>query len=63
MESAQSEMTFGRQPRSVTITINGDDIDVAYWMQRFIMVAQSNGSLTRKFNQLCFRIYPRAVND
>ncbi len=64
MEPTQSEMTFGRQPKPVTITITGDDdIDVAYWLKRFVQVAKSGGNDARKFNGFCFRIYPRAVND
>ncbi len=64
MESSQNEMNFGRQPKPVTIIVNGDDkIDVDYWMRRFIMIAQSSGDDVTKFNHRCFRIYPRAVND
>jgi hypothetical protein len=64
MESAQSEMTFGRQPQPVTITVNSvDGIDIEHWMKKLIAVAKSSGADTRKFNQRCFRIYPRAVND
>ena len=63
MEPTQNEMNFGRQPKPVMITINGEDIDVDFWMRKFIVLAESAGDMTRKFNSRCFKIYPRAVND
>jgi len=59
-----------RQPKSVTVRINGtDQQDIDYWTHLFMKVAESKGDdvTSRRIGiigeYLEFTIYPRAVND
>ncbi len=54
---------FGRQPLPVTVTIEGDEIDIAYWLTRLKRAAESQGEATVFSPPNKFKIYPRAVND
>lgn len=58
-----SDEPFGRQPRPVKVTIDGDQIDVDFWLRALMNRGESSGDMTQKINQRCFMIYPRAVND
>lgn len=58
-----SDEPFGRQPKPVTITIRGDDIDVEYWMREIMRRAEHAGDIATKTDDGRFVIYPRAVND
>lgn len=60
---------FGRQPKPVTIRIDGtDQIDIDYWARLFRKGAEHKGdnigSTHGVVGKHCeFTIYPRAVND
>ncbi len=62
-------MNFPRQPRPVTIRIDGtDQRDIDYWARLFMKGAEHKGDdigptrgTTGIFTE--FTIYPRAVND
>ncbi len=54
---------FGRQPKPVTVTLEGEDVDVKYWIQLLMRYASNSGDNIERPNQYSFRIYPRAVND
>lgn len=54
---------FGRQALPVTVTINGHEIDVDYWMRHLKRSAQSNGDLVQQAARHIFKIYPRANNE
>lgn len=56
-------MDFPRQPEPVTITIEGDPIDVEFWLRHFIRAAEYKGDMTQQTSSQSFRIFPRAVND
>ena len=65
MEPAESKVDepFGRQPQPVTVTLEGDHRDVAYWLTILRQRAEFKGDSTICHTQNGFRIYPRAVND
>jgi hypothetical protein len=60
---------FGRQPKPVTVRIDGvDDRDIQYWSKLFEKAAGRHGDSTgtasgRLGKFRTFTIYPRAVND
>jgi hypothetical protein len=60
---------FGRQPKPVTVTINGDPADVSFWLALLAGKAEFRGDqVTREigaktFGVGRFTIYPRAVNE
>lgn len=60
---------FGRQPRPVTINIQGtDDRDILEWERRLKRGCEYKGDATSgtkyvKDKSAEFTIYPRAVND
>lgn len=58
-------MNFGRQPLPITVTLDGDPIDVEYWMREFMQRAEFKGDLVIRHlkDSTRFNIYPRAVND
>jgi hypothetical protein len=56
-------MNFGRQPKPVTVTLNGDREDVAYWKIVLAQRAEFKGDSVAHLSDVRFIIYPRAVND
>jgi len=64
-----SDEPFGRQPRPVTIRIDGtDQRDIDYWARLFMKGAEHKGDSVSGRSGIrdkhCeFTIYPRAVND
>lgn len=56
-------MDFGRQPQSVKVTLEGELIDVTYWLRKFKRLAESSGDFVQLHNANTFKIYPHAVND
>lgn len=58
-----SDEPFGRQPKPVRITMEGEAVDVAYWKQRLMRAAEFKGDMTQNQGLDIFVIYPRAVND
>lgn len=60
-----SDEPFGRQPKPVTIRIEGDDSrDVEYWLRDLARRAEFKGDyVQRNVVRDGFIIYPRAVND
>lgn len=54
---------FGRQPKPVTVTIDGESIDVDYWIRHLTRAAEFKGDITQMKHGNIFIIYPRAVND
>lgn len=59
-----SDEPFGRQPKPVTVTIEGDDPrDVAFWSDVFFRRAEYKGDMAQRLHPSAFIIYPRAVND
>lgn len=58
------EYPFPRQPKPVTVTLEGDDPrDVAYWTDILARRAEFKDDQVQKIHQNGFIIYPRAVND
>lgn len=64
---ATPDEPFGRQPKPVKVTLEGDPIDIAFWMRHLIRVAQYKGDQIHlpfmPRDKDSFTIYPRAVND
>ncbi len=65
-----SDEPFGRQPKPVTIRIDGtDQRDIDYWTHLFMRAAEHRGDNVNRSRigivgvYLEFTIYPRAVND
>ena len=56
-------MDFGRQPKAVVVSLQGDPEDVAYWKRELMRRAEFKGDSTMSNNNYAFIIYPRAVND
>lgn len=55
---------FPRQPKPVTVTIEGDDPrDVAFWSDVFFRRAEYKGDMAQRLHPSSFIIHPRAVND
>lgn len=54
---------FGRQPKPVTVTIEGEPEDVCYWYRQLMRRAEFKGDLAIAYNANSFTIHPRAVND
>lgn len=54
---------FGRQPEPVTVTVEGNELDMLEWTRFFMLRAQYAGDTVTQFGPGVFRIYPRAVND
>jgi len=57
-----SDEPFGRQPKPVKVTLQGERIDVDHYISRLIRAADSHGEMIVR-NGTSFTIYPRAVND
>jgi hypothetical protein len=55
---------FERQPQPVTVRLEGDKLDVEFWLLRLATAAEYKGDSTvmQRKNSF-FVIYPRAVND
>lgn len=59
-------MDFGRQPKPVTVILDGEQPDVDYWLRELMRRAEFKGDVAQKQPTnvgAAFRIYPRAVND
>lgn len=56
-------MNFGRQPKPVTVRLDGDPIDVREWLRILRNRAEFKGDQVQSLDDSSFRIYPRAVND
>ena len=56
-------MNLGRQPKPITVTLNGDREDVAYWKGELAKRAEFKGDTVAHLSDDRFVIYPRAVND
>lgn len=54
---------FGRQPLPVTVTIEGEEIDINYWVSKLSKAAEFAGDMSQRLSLRVFKIYPRAVND
>jgi len=55
---------FPRQPKSVTVSITGDDPrDVEYWVRELLAKAEFKGDSAQRIHPSSFIIHPRAVND
>lgn len=55
---------FGRQPKSVTVTVEGNDPrDVAYWVNELSRRAEFKDDQVQRIHPSAFIIHPRAVND
>lgn len=53
---------FGRQPKPVRVILEGDPIDVRYWMLELTTRAEFKGADVSQTAK-SFTIYPRAVNE
>jgi len=55
---------FGRQPKPVIVTIDGEQVDVFYWLGKLGSYSEFKGdSVIHESGKNRFHIYPRAVND
>lgn len=57
-----SDEPFGRQPQPVTILLQGEDIDVSYWLSKLRRFLENQGPYI-SVGTSSIRIYPHAVND
>ncbi len=62
-ENEPHVMNLGRQPKPITITLNGDREDVAYWKRELAKRAEFKGDMVSHLSDDRFVIYPRAFND
>lgn len=58
-----SDSPFGRQPKPVKVTIEGEEPEVSFWLRRLGRAAEYKGDATTFNPPNAFTIYPRAVND
>lgn len=58
-----SDEPFGRQPKPVKVTLEGDNIDIDFWYREFSRCADQLSANTVQKHRNIFTIYPRAVND
>ncbi len=58
-----SDEPFGRQPKPVKVTLEGEQVDIDYWRNHLMRAAEFKGDTAMYFNRNIFMIYPRAVND
>lgn len=61
-----SDEPFGRQPKKVTIRIDGEPEDVAYWTRELARRAEFKGDAVQHIKVgvgTMFAIHPRAIND
>lgn len=63
MSDPKPDHPFGRQPNPVKVTIDGDTIDVDYWIGRIKRMAENQGDDVQMHHGNIFTIYPRAVNE
>lgn len=54
---------FGRQPLPVTVKVEGDSVDVAYWLRGLRNFVEYRGDNVQRIDDASFKIYPHAVND
>ena len=54
---------FGRQPKPVTVSLEGEMEDITSWMRALMRRAEAHGDMAQQINNNSFKIYPRAVND
>lgn len=54
---------FGRQPKPVKVTLDGESIDVEFWARHIKRACEFKGDLVEFKHANIFTIYPRAVND
>lgn len=65
-EGISPDAPFRRQPQKVTVRLEGDQQDVAPWLNRLASAAEYKGDDVQKNivdGVSTFVIYPRAVND
>lgn len=53
---------FGRQPQPVRVTLEGEQVDIDFYISRLARSAEFKGDMVQR-NGNTFTIYPRAVND
>lgn len=58
-----SDEPFGRQPKPVKVTLDGEHEDVVYWARILSQRAEFKGDMVQFKHANIFTIYPRAVND
>lgn len=54
---------FGRQPKPIKVTLEGDTIDIDFWFLEFKRRAEALSANVEQAHRNIFTIYPRAVND
>ncbi len=54
---------FGRQPKPVKVTLEGEPTDTRYWAYQLAQRAEFKGDSVEHLTDKGFTIYPRAVND
>lgn len=54
---------FGRQPKPVKFTLEGEDEDIDYWIKLLKNRCTNHGDDLQMKHRNIFTIYPRAVND
>jgi hypothetical protein len=65
MEPHQTKIDkpFGHQRKPVKITVDGEYVDVDYYMKQLMQWAKQSGDDVDLIHGNIFKIYPRAVND
>lgn len=58
-----SDEPFGRQPKPVKFTLEGEDVDTYYWIKLLKNLCENRGDDFQMTHRNIFTIYPRAVND
>jgi hypothetical protein len=56
-------MDFGRQPKHVVVSLQGEPEDVDYWKRELMRIAEFKGDSVTSRGGDAFTIHPRAVND
>jgi hypothetical protein len=58
-----TDAPFGRQPKPVKVTLEGDQIDIEYYLYKLTNAIERNSYDSAVRHNNTFTIYPRAVND
>ena len=59
----EEDEPFGRQPKPLKVTLDGEGPDVDYWMRELMRRAEFKGDMVQQKHGNIFIIHPRAVND
>ena len=63
MSQKMNDTPFGRQPKPVKFTLEGETLDIEAWVSLIKARASAVGDDFQQQHANIFTVYPRAVND